>query len=338
MKIIVDAFGGDNAPLAVLQGCKMAIDEYDVDIVLTGNKEIIEETAAENNISLDRMEIVEAQTVMPIEAEPTEIMKSYNNSSMAVGLKLLSTAGGDAFVSAGSTGALVVGGTLIVKRIKTIKRVAISALVPTLSKNGPYLLLDAGANHECRAEMLAQFGVMGSVYMEKIIGRERPKVALLNIGVEETKGLPPYVKAYGILKNSPLNFIGNIEGRDMPLGMCDVAVCDGFAGNIALKVTEGMGKSFSNTLKDIFTKTFANKISAAILLKDIKAIRGKMDYSETGGAPLLGLRKPVIKAHGSSNPLAFKNAIRQAKRCHESGMIDTMSAVLSQMDIKETED
>ncbi len=333
MKIIIDAFGGDNAPTEVLKGAALAVKEYGVEIILTGNETIIKDRAKQEGISLDKIEIVNATTVMPVEEDAGEIIKSYSDSSMAVGLKLLAEGKGDAFVGAGSTGAMVMGSTFIVKRLKGIKRVAIGALVPTLTDNGAYLLLDAGANHECRAEMLTQFAVMGSAYMNKIEGRVNPKVGLINIGAEETKGLPLHIKAYSQLKNAPINFIGNMEGRDMPLGECDVAVCDGYTGNIVLKVTEGMGKSFSNTLKKMLTRTFFNKISAAILLKDIKEMREKNDYASVGGAPLLGLRKPVIKAHGSSHAVAFKNAIRQAKLCCEREVIPTMEKALSELKI-----
>ncbi len=328
MKIIVDAFGGDNAPLAVLQGCQAAVEAYGVDILLTGDEAVIRKTAQENNISLDHMEIVHAPTVIPVEEEPTEILKSYQDCSMAVGFQQLAQGNGDAFVSAGSTGALVVGASLIVKRIKGIKRAAIGTVVP--NQKGSYMLIDGGANHECRPEMLVQFALMGSVYMEKIAGIARPKVGLVNIGTEETKGTPLQVETFGLLGKAPVNFIGNVEARGLPLGECDVAVCDGFTGNVVLKTTEGMAKFFSNTLKEMFS-SFPGVLGAPFLLGNIKALKKKMDYSETGGAPLLGLQRPVIKAHGSSNGLAFQNAIRQAKQCCEADVVGEIQRGLAEI-------
>jgi len=328
MKIIVDAFGGDNAPLAVLEGCQMAVREYGVEILLTGDEAVIRKAAGENGISLDHMEIVHAPTVIPVEEDPTEIMKSYQDCSMAEGFRQLAQGAGDAFVSAGSTGALVVGASLIVKRIRGVKRAAIGTVVP--NAKGAYLLIDGGANHECRPEMLLQFALMGSAYMEKIGGIPKPRVGLVNIGAEETKGTQLQIDAFGLLREAPVNFIGNVEARGLPLGECDVAVCDGFTGNVVLKTTEGMAKFFSNTLKEMFTG-FPGVLGAPFLLGSVKALKKKMDYSETGGAPLLGLQKPVIKAHGSSGGLAFKNAIRQAKKCCDEDVIGEIERGLSEI-------
>ena len=327
MRVIVDAFGGDNAPLEVIKGCARAVSELGVNVVLTGSRNKIEKCAAENGISLSGIEIEHTDDVFDIHEEPKEIIKSGSNSSMALGLRLLSEGKGDAFVSAGSTGALVMGATFIVKRIKGIKRVAPSPVMP--ADKGSFVLVDAGANTECRPEMLVQFAVMGSAYMEKVMGVNNPKVGLLNIGSEETKGRELEIAAYKLLEESGLNFVGNIEARDMPKGEVQVVVTDGFTGNIALKLYEGMGSFFSKKLKWIFSGL--GKIGAIVSLGKIKELRRQMDYKEVGGSALLGVKKPVIKAHGSSDATAFFNAIRQAKKIVDGNVIGEIESYVSRM-------
>ncbi len=324
-KIIVDAFGGDNAPLEVLKGCEKAVRELKSEIILTGSSEKIKKCASENGVSLRGMKIVHTDDVFDIHDEPKEIIKSGKKSSMAVGLSLLSEGRGDAFVSAGSTGALVMGSSFIVKRIKGIRRIAPSPVIP--ADNGSFLLIDAGANTECRPEMLVQFAAMGTAYAEKVMGIRNPKVGLLNIGAEETKGRDLELEAYKLLKDSGLNFVGNIEARDLPKGEVQVVVTDGFTGNVVLKLYEGMGAFFAGKLKWMFSGT--GKIGALFALGKIKKFRKQMDYKETGGSALLGVRRPVIKAHGSSDGLAFFNAIRQAEKCVKadvSGVIENYIA------------
>ncbi len=327
MKIIVDAFGGDNAPLAILQGAQMAVTEYGVTVVLVGDEEKIRACANEHNIAMDGLEILQADDVISMHDEPTEIIKSKKNSSMAVGMKALADGLGDAFVSAGSTGALVVGGTLIVKRIKGIKRVALASMIP--GKNNNYLMLDIGANADCRPEMLAQFGVMGSVYMENVEGRKNPTVGLLNIGTEDTKGGELQKESYALLKKSPINFVGNVESREIPKGDTDVIVADGFTGNIALKLIEGVSLTMFSMIKNVLYSSLKNKIGALLIKKGLYSIKSKADYSEVGGAPLLGTRAPVFKAHGASNAKAIKNAIGQAMDFAKTGVIDKISADLA---------
>lgn len=327
MRVIVDAFGGDNAPLEVIKGCARAVSELGVNVVLTGSRNKIEKCAAENGISLSGIEIEHTDDVFDIHEEPKEIIKSGSNSSMALGLRLLSEGKGDAFVSAGSTGALVMGATFIVKRIKGIKRVAPSPVMP--ADNGSFVLVDAGANTECRPEMLVQFAVMGSAYMEKVMGVKDPRVGLLNIGSEETKGRELEIAAYKLLEESGLNFVGNIEARDMPKGEVQVVVTDGFTGNIALKLYEGMGSFFSKKLKWIFSGL--GKIGAIVSLGKIKELRRQMDYKEVGGSALLGVKKPVIKAHGSSDATAFFNAVRQAKKIVDGNVIGEIESYVSRM-------
>lgn len=329
MIIAVDAFGGDNSPLEIIKGCRMACDEYGVNITLTGNEKIIKECAEKNGISLCNMTIVHTEDVISMNDEPTDIVKSKKECSMAMAFTELKEDRADAFVSAGNTGAVVVGGTLIVKRIKGVLRVALASIMP--SPESSYLFLDMGANSVCRPEMLTQFGIMGSVYMQNCEGRENPTVGLLNIGTEEHKGAPTQQEAYKMMSEAPINFIGNVESREMPSGVCDVVVTDGFTGNIALKLYEGVLKTTFSMLKSAFMKNLKNKIAALILKKDFMEIKKKGDSREVGGALLLGTSKPVIKAHGSSDALAVKNAIRKAMICCEKDIIGDITKGLEKI-------
>ena len=335
MRIIVDGFGGDNAPLEVLKGCVQAKGGLGVDITVVGDVEKIRSCAAENGIDISCLDLKNADGVMEVCYEPNKILKEYSETSMAVGLKMLANSEGDAFLSAGSTGALVVGATFIVKRIKGIKRLALATVLPTLKGNT--LLLDCGANADCRPEMLAQFGVMGSAYMSRFMSIDKPKVALANIGAEPSKGRDLELESYKLLSEAPINFVGNTEGRDIPLGAADVVVADGFTGNLILKTVEGMGKFFSQSLKDMFSGGIGSKLGALLLLKKINGFKKKMDYTEHGGAPLLGAQKPVIKAHGSSNAKAFYNAVRQAKICVESDLVGGITSGLEKLRAQEEE-
>lgn len=332
MKIIVDAFGGDNAPLEVIKGAAEAVSKLDVEVVLSGNEKIIKETAEKNGISLDKISIIHTESVIDIHDEPTMVIKEKSDCSMAVGLKALSEGKGDAFVSAGSTGALVVGATFIAKRIKGVKRAALAPVMPTAK--GYMILVDGGANVDCRPEMLVQFGVMGSCYMNRVMGISSPKVGLVNVGAEETKGRELELEAYKQFKNAPVDFYGNLEAREVPFGACEVVVSDGFTGNVLLKLYEGMGSYFSRTLKDMLTSNLGGKLAALMIMPKIKEFRKKMDYKEVGGAVLLGISKPVIKAHGSSDGKAFYNAIRQAKNCVEGKIIEEITSSLAAIEKK----
>ena len=325
MKVIIDMYGGDNAPKAPILGAAMAAKELGVDIVAVGNEAEMRKICEENGIS--GFEFIDAPLVMPVCAEPTEVMKSYKESSLAVGLRALAEGRGHAYVSAGSTGAIVVGATLIVKRIKGIKRAALASVIPGLDKS--YMLLDLGANVECRPEMLCQFASMGSIYMNKLEGVENPEVGLINIGAEESKGGELQKEAYKLLKESDLNFIGNVEPRDLPKGVCDVAVADGWTGNIVLKLTEGLVSAFGKKLKGVMMSSLLTKLGALTMKGALTDFKKSMDYTERGGAPLLGIAKPVIKAHGSSDPKAFMNAVRQAKAFYEQDVIGTISAAVA---------
>lgn len=325
MKIVVDAFGGDNAPVEIIKGASMASLEFKKEIILTGKKSEIDRVISENNLKFyGDLAIIDTDDVIGMHDDPTTILKSHSNSSMALAFKELSEGRADAFVSAGSTGAIVVGGTLIVKRIKGIKRPALGGLIP--APNGHYMLMDMGANAECRPEMLAQFGIMSSVYLEKVEGIKKPKIALLNIGIENTKGDELRLETYKLMKESPINFIGNVESREIPKGVCDAVITDGFTGNIALKLIEGTSITMFKMIKNILYKNIINKLAALVIKKDLYSLKSMMDSSEVGGAPLLGVSKPVIKAHGSSDAKAIKNAIKQAITFTENDVVGTISA------------
>ncbi len=334
MKIIVDGFGGDNAPLSVLKGSEMAVKEYGVEIVITGDEKKLKTTAEENKISLDNITIVHAPDVITMDDDPFTILKEKSESSMAKAFALLKDGEGEAFVSAGSTGAIVIGANFMIKRIKGIKRAALATVVPTLT--GCYMLMDSGANLDCKPETLTSFGIMGSIYMQKIMGIESPRVGLVNVGTEDTKGGELQQGAFALLKEAPVNFIGNIEARDIPAGVADVAVADGFTGNVILKLTEGLASMFAKKIKGMFLEGVTGRLSAVMMFKKIKGFKKSMDYTEYGGAPLLGVRKPVIKAHGSSNPKAFKNAIGQAVKFANQGLIPDIEEIMAE--IKKTDE
>lgn len=311
MKFIIDAFGGDNAPLEVIKGSIDSKKEYGVDVMLVGDTTEIKDCAKKNNLDISSLELKQADDVMLMTDHPTEILKSKSGTSMAVGLKALANGEGDAFVSAGSTGALLIGGTFIVKRIKGVKRAAIAGVMP--SSDAPFLLIDTGANVECSVPMLCQFATLGNICMKHILGVETPRVALANIGVEETKGTPLLIEAYKALgEMKDINFTGNIEVRDIAFGKADVVVADGFTGNVILKMYEGVAKSITNQIKDMFMKNLGTKLSYLGIKSGMDAFKSKMDYKQYGGAPIIGLKKPVFKAHGSSDATAIKNAVRQA--------------------------
>lgn len=320
MKIIIDAMGGDNAPDAIVKGAVLAVAEYGLDVVLVGNKDEIKRVQNENNLNMDRIEIVHTDKTLTMEDEATSILKEKRDTSMGKSFDLLAGGEGDALVSAGNTGAILTGATLIIKRISGIKRAAIGVVLPFENKT---LLIDAGANKEFKGDDLRQFGIMGSIYMRSLFNIENPTVGLANNGSEKTKGTSEHVEAYKLLSESRnINFIGNIEGRDIPIRSSDVLVCDGFTGNMILKLTEGFGLFMNKKFKKIFFKDVLSKVAALIVKNELVEFRKSLDQSEYGGAPLFGVKKPVIKAHGSSDATAVKNAIRQAKICIESNIIE----------------
>ncbi|MDE6506830.1 MAG: phosphate acyltransferase PlsX [Eubacterium sp.] len=327
MKIIVDAFGGDHAPLEIIKGAMLAVEEYGIDVILTGDEKQISECVRQNNIELKNTEIVHASGKIDMCDDARTVLKEKADSSMGVGFKLLSEGKGDAFVSAGNTGAITVGATFLAKRIRGVKRPCIASVMP--SANNPILLMDCGANAECRAEFLYQFGFMGSLYMKNILKVENPKVALANNGTEETKGTSVVKEAYELMKNADYNFVGNIEGRQIPFGDADVVVADGFAGNLILKTYEGVAKVLMNGIKDIFKKNLFSKLCALGVMGGINDMKKQFDYKEYGGAVLLGVKKPVVKAHGSADARTFNNAIKQAVWFLDNNLIDEIEKAFS---------
>lgn len=335
MKIIIDVMSGDHAPLELLKGAIMAAEEYRVSIAVVGNRTEIERIAAENGLSLDGVEVVHADDVISMEDKPLAIIREKSECSMGVGLRMLQNGEGDAFVSAGNTGALLAGATLLVRRIKGIRRAAIATFLPFPT---PVLLMDAGANLTVTPADLEQFAYMGSFYMQKMHGIDRPRVGLLNNGTEATKGLPLQVESFERLSANPdINFVGNIEAKEIPFDACDVILTDGFTGNIVLKYTEGMGKFMLSTLKSLFTKNVVTKASALAMKGQLSALKKQFDASEYGGAPLLGISRPVIKAHGSSDAKAVKNAVLQAIAFLSSGMNHEIARVAAELDLKDRE-
>ena len=317
MKIILDAMGGDNAPEAPVLGAFEAAKLYGTQITLVGRGEAILGVMRSHGIEdlPDGVEIANADDVVDMHDDPASVIHKRKNSSMVVGLKMLADGQGDALVSAGSTGALLTGATLLVKRVKGIRRAAMGPAMPNKT-GGKTVILDCGANAECTPEFLLQFGIVGSLYARKYFGVENPKVGLLNIGTEDSKGTALQKDAYALLTQAKeqglVNFVGNVEARDVPLGAVDVVVFDGFAGNVLLKSIEGTAMFMGSLVSKMFKKSIISKLAAALVMKDIKAFKKMLDYREIGGTPFLGIKKPVIKAHGSSDALAFRNAVKQA--------------------------
>ena len=329
MKIIVDAMGGDNAPQAPVMGAIQANREYGVEIILVGRSEEILKVLADAGISdlPPGIEVAYASEVVEMCDDPATAFRKKKDSSLTVGLNLLKEGAGDAFVSAGSTGALLSGATLVTKRIKGIRRAALAPVVPT--GNGGAVLIDCGANAECPPEYLLQFAYMGSYYAEKVLGRPQPKVGLLNIGAEPSKGTALQTTVYPMLEAAGeagrINFAGNVEAREAVEGAVDVIVCDGYSGNIFLKTMEGTGLFLVRELKEIFKKNLITKLAAVLVSGGLKNLKKIMSASEVGGTALVGISKPVIKAHGSSNAYAIQNAIRQARDFASSGMIESIT-------------
>lgn len=322
MNIIIDAMGGDDAPGAVVEGCVAAVKDLNITLTLVGREEEIRRELSRCGYRGDEIRIIHAAEIIGDGEDPMKGIKK-KDSSMRVALSMLKDGEGDAVVSAGNTGALISGATLLVKRIHGVRRVALAPIMPT--NQGCFLMVDAGANAECTPAFLKQFAIMGSIYMEKIMGVQKPRVKLINIGSEEGKGTPLISETHRLLKELPLCYEGFIEGREIPVGGADVVVCDGFTGNVVLKFMEGMGLAFSDMVKQIFLKSFYTKLAAVMVKDGLRNFKKTMDYTEYGGAPILGAAKPVIKAHGSSNGKAFYHAIRQAKQLTEKRLVDAIA-------------
>ena len=335
MKIIVDAMGGDNAPRSNVEGALEAVRELGVEVALVGRGDEI--LAVLKDLGVDEpppgLEIVHASEVVTMEDNPATAFKEKKDSSLTVGLTLVKEGKGDAFVSAGSTGALLSGATLVTKRIRGIRRAAMAPLIPTA--NGGSILIDCGATAECTPEYLLQFAFMGSYYAEHILGRPEPRVGLLNIGSEEGKGTDLQRETYTLLKKADaegrIHFTGNVEAREAVLGAVDVIVSDGYAGNIFLKTLEGTAIYLSRQMKGMFKKNPVTKLAALLVSGGIRDFKKLMDSREVGGTPLIGIAKPVVKAHGSSDGYAIKNAIAQAAKFASSGIIESVTANVEYM-------
>lgn len=324
MRIIADVMGSDKGARELVKGACDALREYEgIELTLVGDSAEIKAALAENKVSEDKVEIVHTDVVIEMCDNPLCVNRAKADSSMSVGLKMLKEGKGDAFVSAGNTGALFTGATLIVRKIKGVNRPAIATVLPMTP---PVLLLDSGANIVVTPDQLLQFAVMGGEYMKKLYGVEDPRVGLLNNGSEETKGTELELETHKLFKESKeINFVGNIEGNRLPQNACDVLVTDGFTGNVLLKTMEGMGKLMKSTLTSLFKKNVGTMIAYLFVRKNLDAVKKNFDSSEHGGAPILGVSAPVIKAHGSSNAKAFKNAIRQAAAYAKTGMIEELT-------------
>ena len=341
MKIILDAMGGDHAPEAPVLGAIEAAKTWGTQITLVGRGEEILEVMRKNGIENlpEGMEIANADDVVDMHDDPGSVIHKRKNSSMVIGLKMLADGQGDAFVSAGSTGALLTGATLIVKRVKGIRRAAMGPAFPNKA-GGKTVICDCGANAECTPEFLLQFGIVGSSYAKNLLGVENPKVGLLNIGTEDSKGTQLQKDSYALLskaaENGLINFVGNVEARDVPLGAVDVVVCDGFSGNVLLKSIEGTAMYMGSLMKHkIFKRNIFSMLGYLLCKKGVNEVMSLLDYRTIGGTQFLGIKKPVIKAHGSSDVLAFRNAIRQASEAAQHDINTDLESALQKM--KETE-
>ena len=341
MKIILDAMGGDHAPEAPVLGAIEAAKTFGTQITLVGRGEEILSVLRKHSIETlpEGIEIANADDVVDMHDDPGSVIHKRKNSSMVIGLKMLADGQGDAFVSAGSTGALLTGATLLVKRVKGIRRAAMGPAFPNKA-GGKTVICDCGANAECTPEFLLQFGLVGSLFAQKSLGVKNPKVGLLNIGTEDSKGTPLQKEAYAKLTKAHeqglLNFVGNVEARDVPLGVVDVVVCDGFSGNVLLKSIEGTAMYMGSLMKHkIFKRNFFSKIGYLLCKQGVDEVMSLLDYRTIGGTQFLGIKKPVIKAHGSSDAVAFRNAIGQAKEAAKADFCAELEQALALM--KETE-
>ncbi|MDO4286153.1 MAG: phosphate acyltransferase PlsX [Eubacteriales bacterium] len=314
MKIIIDAMSGDNAPEAIVSGCVMAAHEFGQEYILVGKEAVIRELLAKEKAEALPISIQNADDVIDMHDDPATAVRRKKEASMSVALRMLKNGEGDALVSAGNTGALLSGATLVTKRIRGIRRAALPTQLPC--KGGHVLLLDSGANAECTPEYLMQFAYMGSFYAEKVMGIKKPRIGLVNNGAEDTKGDTLRKETYAMLKaageEGRINFVGNVEGSDVPKGACDVAVTDGFTGNVMLKTVEGVASFLMGELKHMFMTNTRTKLSYLLLKPAMGGLKKLLSSSEVGGAPFLGISKPVFKAHGSSDARAIRSAVKQA--------------------------
>ena len=335
MRIILDGMGGDNAPLEIVKGAVEASSKIDHQIVIVGREDEINAELAKYNYDESKRQVVHASEVIENEDSPVKAIRRKTDSSMVKGLTMLKDGEGDLFISAGNTGAYMAGSLFILGRIPGIDRPAISSIYPIAGGALPSIIVDAGANSECRPSNLLEFAIMGSLYMEKVMDRKNARVGLVNLGVEENKGTTVTKAAHKLLKEADLNFIGNVEARDVPKGACDVIVCDGFTGNIILKLTEGFAWNLLKTMKKKFTDGLSAKMGAVLLAGKVKEIKDEFDYSEYGGAPILGVNGHVIKIHGSSGATAVKNAIIKGIPYAQENVVGRITSAMEGVDVEE---
>jgi phosphate acyltransferase len=324
MRIAIDAMGGDHAPKEIVLGAMKAVEQFkDVEITLIGD-----ETQIRSFLTTDeRISLIHTDEIIEATDEPVRAVRRKKNSSMVLMAKEVSEGRAEACISAGNTGALMAAGLFIVGRIEGIDRPALAPTLPTIGGEG-FLLLDVGANVDARPEHLLQYALMGSVYSDKVRGINKPRIGLLNVGTEDQKGNDLAKRAFQLIKETGLNFIGNVEARDLLEGVADVVVTDGFTGNVALKTIEGTAISMFSMLKSALTSDFASKLAAAVLKPRLLELKKKMDYSEYGGAALFGLKAPVVKAHGSSDANAVFHAVRQAREMVVKDVVGTIRQAL----------
>lgn len=327
MRIIADAMGGDKAPAEQIKGALMASQKLGIDVVLCGREDTINAELAKLDGDKSRISVVNCSEVIENEDDPVTAARRKKDSSMVVGLKMVRDGQGDAFVSSGSTGAVIAASIFTLKRIRGVSRPALAPIIPT--QKGPAILLDAGANAVCKPENMHDFAIMGSFYMQSVMGIENPRVGLVNIGAEAHKGTPLLQESYHILENAPVNFVGNVEPRYILDSQADVLVADGFTGNVILKLIEGTAKFFFSNIKEMLYKNIITKISALALKGEFKSFKEKFDYKKHGGAPLMGVNGVVIKAHGSSDARAFYNAIKQAKTAVDGKLVEKITECLA---------
>lgn len=331
MKIILDGMGGDNAPEEIVKGAVEASQLISDEIVIVGQEDLIKQELGKYKFDENKISIVHASEVIENEDTPVRAVRRKKDSSMVVGINMIKNGEGDLFISAGNTGALMAGSLFNLGRIQGIDRPALGSVYPILGSE-PSLLVDAGANSECKPNNLLEFAMMGSIYMDKVIGRTNPRVGLVNLGVEENKGSTLTKAAYELLDKSHMNFVGNVEAREVPRGACDVIVCDGFVGNVILKLTEGLALNIMELLKSKFTDGVKAKIGAMFLLDKMKEIKSEFDYTEYGGAPILGVKGPVVKMHGSSNANAVKNTILKGIPFAKENVVGTISEAVFEIE------
>ncbi|MDB3085060.1 phosphate acyltransferase PlsX [Clostridioides difficile] len=328
MKIVIDGMGGDNAPKSNVEGAVNAIKEYNVDLIITGDKDLLEKEFSNYEFDRNKLEIVHTTEIIENEDKPVKAIKSKKDSSMVVALNLVKEGKADAIISAGNTGALLAGGLFVVGRIKGIDRPCLCSAIPNV-KRGMTLIADCGANADCKPKNLVEFAAMSNIYARKVLGLENPKVALANVGLEEGKGNDLVKRSYEEVKKLDLNFIGNVEAREVINAYTDIIICDGFTGNILLKSAEGVALSVMSLIKETFMASTKSKIGALLIKDDLRKLKSFIDYSEYGGAPLLGLNGGVIKAHGSSDAKAIKNAINQGIKFAKGKVVEDISQFIS---------